>query len=359
MVNTIIFDWGDTLMMNMPGASGPMADWPEVRAVAGAEQALAQLAAKYRLAMATNASDSSVRQVRKALARVKLDGYITAIYTVHELKAMKPNPVFYQKLDMHLGCQPHEAVMVGDSFGADILPAHQVGMLTVWYNPAERACHPLPPVQDDEVNDMALLPQVLAHREKPSGALPGVDQCLGWLQERALPPNIVAHSQRVAGAAYLLACWLRQSGVAVDPLLAHRGGLLHDLAKIPPAGSVIHQTNHGEGAARLLTTYGQPELAQMARRHMLFSLNDPEDAPQSWEEKLVYFADKLVEGSEIVPFEERLQALRRRYKMDDEQHPIREIVPALENLQAEICRALHIPPADLVPKLRSHLFKGV
>jgi putative hydrolase of the HAD superfamily len=156
-----------------------------------------------------------------------------------------------------------------------------------------------------------------------------------------------------------MAIWLRQNGEAVDPILAHRGGLLHDLAKVAPIGPGTPQTNHGEGAARLLSTYGQPELAGIARRHMLFSLNDPQESPQSWEEKLVYFADKLVEGSSVVTFKERLQGLRSRYKIEEEGHPISEIVPAMENLQAEICQAIHIAPDELAPTLRRYLFKGI
>jgi putative hydrolase of the HAD superfamily len=244
-------------------------------------------------------------------------------------------------------------LMIGDDYQVDVLGAYLAGWHTFWYNPGMRACPGLAPLQDTDVYQMNELPDVLLHLR-----FPGWDTCQAWMRGRALPHTLLLHSYSVAAAAYLMAIWLRQNGETVDPVLAHRGGLLHDLAKIPPAGTGIYQTNHGEAAARLLTTYGQPELAQIARRHMLFSLNNPQDAPQTWEEKLVYFADKLVEGSGVVPFEERLQALRRRYKMDDELHPISEIIPALETLQAEICRAIRIPPADLVPKLRSHLFKG-
>jgi putative hydrolase of the HAD superfamily len=244
-------------------------------------------------------------------------------------------------------------LMLGDDYQVDVLGAYQAGWRTIWFNPGVSACPGLAPLQDTDLYHMANLPDALARLR-----FPGWDTCQAWMRSRALPHTLLLHSYSVAAAAYLMAVWLRQNGEAVDPVLVHRGGLLHDLAKIPPTGPGVHTTNHGEGAARLLTTYGQPELAQMARRHMLFSLNDAQDAPQSWEEKLVYFADKLVEGSKVVPFADRLQALRRRYKLDDEQHPISEIVPALETLQAEICHALHIPPADLVLKLRSYLFKG-
>jgi putative hydrolase of the HAD superfamily len=322
--------------------------------VDGILQALEQLGGQYRLVVGTNAADSSAAQVMAALQRGGLGQYFQKVFTAHELGGLrKPDVGYFRALQAVLGEPAHHMLMVGDDYQVDVLGAYQSGWCTFWYNPAVSACPGLAPLQDSDLYQMSDLPAALSRLH-----FPGWDTCQTWMRDRALPHTLLLHSYSVAAAAYLMAVWMRQNGENVDPVLAHRGGLLHDLAKIPPAGPGIHPTNHGEAAARLLTTYGQPELAQIARRHMLFSLIDPQDAPQTWEEKLVYFADKLVEGSAVVPFEERLQALRRRYKMEEEQHPISEIVPALENLQAEICSAIHIPPADLAPKLRSYLFKG-
>jgi putative hydrolase of the HAD superfamily len=353
-ITTLVFDWGDTLMRTISGYTGAMVDWPEIAVVDGVPLALDQLAGHYRLVVGTNAADSSAAQVMAALQRGGIGQYFQAVFTAHQLGGLrKPDVGYFHALQAALGEPAHHMLMLGDDYQVDVLGAYQAGWRTVWFNPGGRACPGLAPLQDTDLYQMANLPDALTRLR-----FPGWDTCQAWMRGRALPHTLLLHSYSVAAAAYWMAVWLRQNGEAVDPVLAHRGGLLHDLAKIPPAGPGGHTTNHGEGAARLLTTYGQPELAQIARRHMLFSLNDPQDAPQSWEEKLVYFADKLVEGSEVVPFAERLQALRRRYKLDDEQHPISEIVPALEHLQADICQAMRISPADLVPKLRSYLFKG-
>ncbi len=353
-ITTLVFDWGDTLMHTLSGYTGAMVDWPEISVVAGVPQALEQLAEHYRLVVGTNAANSSAGQVMAALQRGGIGQYFQKVFTAHQLGGLrKPDVGYFHALQASLGEPAHHLLMVGDDYQVDVLGAYQAGWRALWYNPGVRACPGLAPLQDTDLYQMTGLPEALSRLR-----FPGWNTCQAWMRARALPHTLLLHSYSVAAAAYLMAIWLRQNGETVDPILAHRGGLLHDLAKIPPAGVGIQPVNHGEGAARLLTSYGQPELAQIARRHMLFSPHDPENAPQSWEEKLVYFADKLVEGSEVVPFEERLQALRRRYKMDDEQHPISAIVPALENLQAEICRAIHIPPPDLVPRLRSHLFKG-
>ncbi len=353
-ITTLVLDWGDTLMHTIPGYTGAMVDWPEVRLVAGVTQALEQLGGQYRLVVGTNAADSSAAQVKAALQRGGLDQFFQEVFTAHELGGLrKPAAGYFHALQAALGEPAHHMLMLGDDYQVDVLGAYQAGWRTLWYNPAVRACPGLAPLQDSDLYQMSDLPDALLRLR-----LPGWDTCQAWMRARALPHTLLLHSQSVAAAAYLMAIWLRQNGEAVDPILAHRGGLLHDLAKVAPVATGIPPPNHGEAAARLLSTYGQPELAEIARRHILFSLNDPQAGPRTWEEKLVYFADKLVEGSQVVPFEERLQALRRRYHYEEEVHPISEIVPALENLQAEICQAIRLAPDELVPKLRSYLFKG-
>ena len=353
-ITTLVFDWGDTLMRILPGNMGAMVDWPEVCVVDGVTQALEQLGGQYHLVVGTNAPDSNAAQVKAALQRGGLGQFFLEVFTAHELGGLgKPAAGYFHALQTAMGEPAHHMLMVGDDYQVDVLGAYQAGWRTLWYNPAVCACPGLAPLQDTDLYQMSDLPAVLLRLR-----FPGWNTCQAWMRARALPLTLLLHSQSVAAAAYLMAIWLRQNGEAVDPILAHRGGLLHDLAKVAPIQPENHHTNHGEGAARLLFTYGQPELAEIARRHMLFSLNNAQDSPHSWEEKLVYFADKLVEGSGIVTFEERLQALRSRYTMEEEGHPISEIVPALENLQAEICQAIHIAPGELAPTIRRFLFKG-
>jgi putative hydrolase of the HAD superfamily len=331
-----------------------MVDWPEVSVVDGVSQALEQLSGHYRLVVGTNAADSTAAQVKAALQRGGLGQFFQEVFTAHELGSLrKPAAGYFHALQTAMGEPAHHMLMVGDDYQVDVLGAYQAGWHTLWYNPAVHACLGLAPMQDSDLYHMSYLPGALLRLR-----FPGWDTCQAWMRARALPHTLLLHSQSVAAAAYLMAIWLRQNGEAVDPILAHRGGLLHDLAKAEPIGPGIPPTNHGERAACLLSTYGQPELAEIARRHMLFSLNDPQEGPQSWEEKLVYFADKLVEGSGLVTFKERLQALRSRYRMEEKGHPISEIVPALEKLQAEICQAIHIAPDELAPRLSRYLFKG-
>jgi hypothetical protein len=61
-----IFDWGDTLMVDLPGQNGPMCDWPEIEVVAGATECLSALSKFAKCHVATNALNSNESQIRAA-----------------------------------------------------------------------------------------------------------------------------------------------------------------------------------------------------------------------------------------------------------------------------------------------------
>ncbi len=74
----ILFDWGGTLMSEDGPADRPMALLPEVRAIDGAADVVAALAARHRIAVATNATVSDRRSIRDALTRVGLEAFVSA-----------------------------------------------------------------------------------------------------------------------------------------------------------------------------------------------------------------------------------------------------------------------------------------
>ncbi len=139
MIELVVFDWGDTVMRDMPQYGGPMVDWPHVEAMPEIEMALRALKPAYRLALATNAAASGAEHVRAALARVGLDELFDSILTARELGVSKPDPAFFDALLAACGCMPHQAVMVGDNFRTDIVGAKLASLWAVWYNPTHAA----------------------------------------------------------------------------------------------------------------------------------------------------------------------------------------------------------------------------
>jgi putative hydrolase of the HAD superfamily len=349
---TLVFDWGDTLMRVFPEYNGAMVGWPEVAGMPGAVEALTRLHEEYALFVATNAAHSSADEISAALQRVGLDGFFEDIFTSQKLDGFrKPDTAYFQAIEHCLGKPAASLVMIGDDYGVDVLGAYRVGWQTLWFNPDCAACPGLTPLHNGEIYHMGDLPEVLEDL-----SLPGWNTCLSWMLEQTTSHNLVQHVQTVAAAAYQIAIWLRAAGEKVKPILAQRGGLLHDLAKLSSKTGVPAEENHGERAARLLYSYNQPELAEIARRHLLFSIGDSQSRPETWEQISVYFADKLVEGATLVSLARRLEALQERYPRDKDR--IQQAIPALENLQAEICNHLGMSPSELISNLRAVLFSG-
>lgn len=128
---TILLDWGDTLMRVLP-YDGPMADWPEVAAVPGARRALAVMHGRARLVVVSNAQESGPGEVRRALARVRLEQYIADVLTPAVVGKTKDDEGFWPAVLARLGAGPGEVIVVGDDYDRDIAPAARMGVRTVW-----------------------------------------------------------------------------------------------------------------------------------------------------------------------------------------------------------------------------------
>jgi hypothetical protein len=70
---------------------------------------------------------------------------------------------------------------------------------------------------------------------------------------------------------------------------------------------------------------------------MLYQQADDPRQPQTREQKLVHFADKLCEGAQLVAPPARITALKRRYPRATAE--LEASRPLLHNLQEDICTA--------------------
>lgn len=348
-VRAVVFDWGDTLMVNDGPQDQPMVTWTQVAAVEGVREALEVLSGKYLLVVATNARQSGAAQVTQALARVGLDEFFEQVFTVNELDgAYKPEAEFFRAVERRIGLSPDHILLIGDDPLVDVGGGANAGWRTVWFNPQQRAAPGLRPLASAEIAHLAALPDAL---EQP--LLPSLEQIYLWLLEQRATANLLVHVEMVAALAYQLAVWLRNTGLPVNPLLAHRGGMLHDLTKITSRGSDVL---HGDSASERLRSWGQPALAEIARTHMLFNILEESTCPCTWEEKIVYYADKLVENGQVVPFSQRMDALRQRYPLDTAL--LEGLAAAIPVLEAELCHPLGVSIDLLVENLRRAFLKG-
>ncbi len=134
-IETIIFDWGDTLIRDFPQYDGPMAEWPEVELMPEVEKTLQELSRGFNLFVASNAGSSDAELVEKALQRVGIAPYFKAIFTGIELESKKPELAFYRNLCRKIGTPPGRCLMVGDNLEKDIIPARRIGMQAAWFSP--------------------------------------------------------------------------------------------------------------------------------------------------------------------------------------------------------------------------------
>jgi HAD superfamily hydrolase (TIGR01549 family) len=91
----------------------------------------------YAVVIATNPMFPRVA-VDRRLAWGGIDDFDYDLVTSYEnMHSTKPHPSYFREILDRLDCSPAGALMVGDDWERDILPARQVGIDTFWIAPAE------------------------------------------------------------------------------------------------------------------------------------------------------------------------------------------------------------------------------
>lgn len=135
MSDIYLFDWGDTLMVDLQGVPGKMCDWDTVEPVSGAFETLGYLSKRSAIYIATGAADSSEADIEKAFSRVNLSQFISGYFCQQTLGVLKGSPEFLPLIIQRLACTKDQVTLVGDSLVKDIEPAIAVGISAVLYNP--------------------------------------------------------------------------------------------------------------------------------------------------------------------------------------------------------------------------------
>ncbi len=84
----------------------------------------------YRLGLVSNAADD--KNVQQLVDRWGLRSYFEFIVTSAACGVRKPRPEIFQQALDHFKISPDKAAMIGDTLGADIEGANQMGMYSVW-----------------------------------------------------------------------------------------------------------------------------------------------------------------------------------------------------------------------------------
>jgi putative nucleotidyltransferase with HDIG domain len=173
--------------------------------------------------------------------------------------------------------------------------------------------------------------------------LPSREECLKLLKKYGVLPNILEHMLVVNKLANHLAKKLKAAGLKIDLDVVDRAALVHDIAK-----SEELKTDRAKGkddihhiiGEEILKKEGYPELGKVVRRHSLRELSKLE----TWEEKVVNYADTRVKHTDVVSLRERLDDLNKRYNI-----PLKDRAPERDifALEEEIYDKLDEKPEDL------------
>ena len=151
-----------------------------------------------------------------------------------------------------------------------------------------------------------------------------------------------AHSNAVGQLATLLARAHAAVGTAISPEAVGLGGYLHDIGKSPRlAGD--GRPHHLLGPL-VLAGEGRSDLAELSRRHPVYAPHDPEIAPRSLAERIVYYCDRRA-GQSVVTLEERIDEQLARYP--GHAHQRDADLAAARAIEVELFRGIGLRPADL------------
>ena len=135
---------------------------------------------------------------------------------------------------------------------------------------------------------------------------PTPKECLALMTEIfAVDKTVLDHCEAVARVATRLGTALNKAGCEMDLDLLFAGGLLHDLARSEP--------QHATVAAQTLDDMGFPKVADVVSAHMDIVIYDEDPID---EKEVLYLADKLVQGHQVVPLESRFEKMMEQYAED-------------------------------------------
>lgn len=138
--------------------------------------------------------------------------------------------------------------------------------------------------------------------------IPAPDEVRALWDIADTPANTRAHCQAVALAARAMSEALTRTnkdGTIPDADLAEAAALLHDVAK--------NSRRHEEQGGLLMHRHGFPALAEAVSSHRDLSL--AHNAPFT-EREIVFLADKLLSGTQLIPIGERYGEKLRRWSHD-------------------------------------------
>ena len=148
-----------------------------------------------------------------------------------------------------------------------------------------------------------------------SETLPSREQALQLLRENQCSAKVISHCKAVTKLALEAADILKEKGLKVDTELVEIGALLHDIGR-----SKTHTIHHAVVGAEIAKSAGLPDaVVSIIKRHVGGGITASEAEELGWsedvyvpitlEEKVVSYADKLIQNSKRAPIDATIEKL--------------------------------------------------
>ena len=128
------------------------------RPIAGAADLLARVKERARVAVVSN---NLLEEQEDKLRHCGLDRYVDVLVVSEEAGVSKPDRRIFEIALARVGCSAADAVMVGDSWAADVIGALDAGIRAIWFNPLGKAA-PDPRAQVEQLRALAPADAVLS-----------------------------------------------------------------------------------------------------------------------------------------------------------------------------------------------------
>jgi len=150
-----------------------------------------------------------------------------------------------------------------------------------------------------------------------SEELPSSQMALELLSQSGCSKGVIAHCKAVTTLAVQIAKACEKKGLNVNIKLVEVGALLHDIGR-----SKTHGVDHVIEGAKIARSFGLPDsVVSIIERHAGGGITLDEARKLGWpiksyvpdtlEEKIVTYADKLIEGQRRVPVKRTIGKLSR------------------------------------------------
>jgi uncharacterized protein (TIGR00295 family) len=171
--------------------------------------------------------------------------------------------------------------------------------------------------------------------------IPSAQQALALHKKYGSNDRIVSHCQACAKISRLISERAIQRGQPVNEEAVLAGALLHDIGR-----SQTQTVGHGYVGARILEKEGvDPVVVEIVRRHVGAGISPDEAAalgfppgdyiPRTLDQKIVGFADKLLDGDRARPLEEEAKRFVKKGHDVQRLRKLKEDVDAAVGADAE------------------------